>query len=146
VIISRDIKFIETEKWNFKDAERSQSKEIVQDLGDYVDEAPVRGTISLDDIYQRYNVAVLEPVKLVEAKKDPKWIDAMKEELGMIEKNQTWKLVDKPSHKRPIGVKWVYRTKLNADSTVNKHKTRLVVKGYAQIFDVDFSKTFVPVA
>jgi transposase InsO family protein len=52
MIVSKDIKFIETEKSNFKDVERSASKEIVQDLGDYVDEAPVRGTILLDDIYQ----------------------------------------------------------------------------------------------
>ena len=89
VIVNRDIKFIETEKWNFKDIERSQSKEIVQDLGDYVDEAPIRETRSLDDIYQRCNVAVLEPAKFEKAKKDPKWIDAMKEELKMIEKNQT---------------------------------------------------------
>ena len=93
VIVSRDIKFIETEKWNFKDAERSQSKEIVQDLGDYVDEASVKETRSLDDIYQRCNVAMLELAKFEEAKKDPKWIDAMKEELRMIKKNQTWKLM-----------------------------------------------------
>jgi len=55
-------------------------------------------------------------------------------------------LVDKPSHKRPIDVKWIYRTKLNADGTVNKHKAKMVVKSYAQIFDVDFLVTFVPVA
>ena len=54
--------------------------------------------------------------------------------------------MDKPTHKRAIGVKWVYRTKLNYDGSINKHKARLVVKGYAQMFGVDFSKTFAPVA
>ena len=70
----------------------------------------------------------------------------MQEELNMIEKNNTWKLVDKPTHKKAIGVKWVYRIKLNFDGFVNKHKARLVVKGYAQMFGVDFSETFAPIA
>ena len=64
----------------------------------------------------------------------------------MIEKNQTWLLVNRPTHKKAIGVKWVYRTKFNADGSINKHKERLVVKGYAQMFGVDFSETFAPVA
>ena len=65
-----------------------------------------------------------------EATIDPKWIDAMQEKLKMIEKNQTWDLVDRPQHKKVIGVKWVFKTKLNADGSINKHKERLVVKGY----------------
>ena len=63
----------------------------------------------------------------------------------MIEKNQTWILVDRPIHKKPISVKWIFRTKLNADSSINKHKARLVVKGYAQQFGVDILDTFAPV-
>jgi len=39
--------------------------------------------------------------------------------------------VNRPAHKKAIGVKWVYRTKFNADGSINKHKARLVVKGYA---------------
>lgn len=111
-----------------------------------MDNFPVRGARSLYEIYERSNVDVLEPGGFKEAEKDDKWIDAMKEELKMIEKNDTWELVDRPQHKQPIGVKWVYRTKLNADGSINKYKARLVVKGYAQVFRVDFSETFAPVA
>ena len=64
----------------------------------------------------------------------------------MIQKNETWELVDRLKDRKIIGVKWVYKTKLNADSSINKYKARLVVKGYAQIFGVDYSDTFAPVA
>nr|KYP63709.1 hypothetical protein KK1_018288 [Cajanus cajan] len=67
--------------------------------------------------------------------------EAMREEIKMIEKNDTWELADRPQHKQPIGVKWVYRTKLNTDGSINKYKARLVVKGYAQVFGVDFLET-----
>jgi hypothetical protein len=43
-------------------------------------------------------------------------------------------------------VKWVLRTKLNANSTINKYKATLVVKGYAQIYGIDYSDTFALVA
>jgi len=111
-----------------------------------VDHPLIRGTRSLSDIYQRCNVAVFEPGEYAEAERDKKWIVTMQEELTMIEKNDTWKLVERPPDRKVIGVKWVYRTKLNADGSVNKHKARLVVKGYAHIFGVEFSETFAPVA
>ncbi|KAA3465956.1 retrovirus-related Pol polyprotein from transposon TNT 1-94 [Gossypium australe] len=45
-----------------------------------------------------------------------------------------------------IGVKWVYRTKLNANGSIEKHRARLVVIDYAQVFCMDYSDTFAPVA
>jgi len=45
-----------------------------------------------------------------------------------------------------IGVKWVFRIKLNVDGSINKHKARLVVKRYAQVSGVDFFDTFAHVA
>ena len=167
VIVSRDIKFNEDSAWNWEKTEEDpnqptprpiliqeqqrdddiidqQEVDIVDD--ETYDHTPVRGTRSLANIYARCNLVVFEPAGYEEAAKDPKWIEAMKEELRMIQKNQTWILVDKPNHKKPIGVKWVFRTKLNFDGSVNEYKARLVVKGYAQQFGVDFSETFAPVA
>ena len=64
----------------------------------------------------------------------------------MIEKNHTWQLVQKPFDRKVIGVKWVFITKFSADGSMNKYKARLVVKGYTQVFGVDFSETFALVA
>jgi hypothetical protein len=113
---------------------------------DDIDDFPVGGTRTLSDIYERSNVAVLERAEFKEAEKDNKLFEAMKEEIKMIEKNDTWQLVDRPQNRKIIGVKWVYRTKLNVDGSINKHKARLAVKGYSQVFGVDFSETFAPVA
>ena len=109
------------------------------DAAENSDDQSVRGTRSLSDIYSRCNVAEAEPVDVEEAMNSQVWIAAMKEELAMIDKNQTWMLVDRPAHKKVIGVKWIFKTKLNADGKINKHKARLVVKGYSQEAGIDFT-------
>jgi len=64
----------------------------------------------------------------------------------MIEKNETWILVDRPIHKKVIGVKWIFKTKLNANGNINKYKARLVVKWYSQEPGIDFIDTFAPMS
>jgi hypothetical protein len=91
-------------------------------------------------------VAICEPAGYEEAIKDQKWQKAMNEELSMIKKNKTYEVVDRPKDRKIIGVKWVFRTKLNANGSINKHKARLFVKGYAQVFGVDYLNTFSPIA
>jgi len=159
IVVSRDVHFAEDEEWSWDDPKMinhasehlnlkfpAPSSEIEGWQNELVDDIPIRGTRLLSDNYDRCKIVVCEPKNYEEAKKNQVWVVTMKDDLSMIEKNQTWHLVERPQDRNVIGVKWVYRTKLNVDGSINKHKARLVVKGYAQVFGVDYSETFVLVA
>jgi len=87
-----------------------------------------------------------DPILFEEVVKHEKWRKAMDSEINSIEKNQTWELMDLPVGNRTIGVKWIYKTKLNELDEVDKYKARLVAKGYSQQYGIDFSEVFAPVA
>lgn len=69
----------------------------------------------------------------------------MKKEIDALIANQTWILVDLPAGKRAITCKWVFKTKLKANGTLERYKARLVARGYTQQHGIDYSDTFSPV-
>ena len=172
LIISRDVQFDEGAFWDWKESKISRKSALVpitnsepatdHDIQIEEPETPVSTPISassesstdspprrlrsLNDIYESCNFLSLEPENYAAASKEEVWVKAMEEEMRMIKKNDTWVLVDLPAEKEAIGVKWIYKTKLNPDKSVQKHKARLVVKGYAQQLGGDYNETVTPVA
>ena len=47
----------------------------------------------------------------IESQDRERWVQAMSEEMQSLHQNQTWRLVQLPQGKRPIGCKWVYSRK-----------------------------------
>ncbi|GJV88589.1 putative ribonuclease H-like domain-containing protein [Tanacetum coccineum] len=87
-----------------------------------------------------------EPKKVVQALKDPSWIEAMQEELLQFKLQEVWTLVELPKRKRAIGTKWVFRNKKDEKGIVIKNKARLVAQGYTQEEGIDYDEVFAPVA
>ncbi|KAB2614462.1 hypothetical protein D8674_037516 [Pyrus ussuriensis x Pyrus communis] len=157
VIISRDVVFNEEASWDWsaqkecsvsvpftdilteKENETSESSLTQAEITEGDSE-------TLENIEEAHDgIGAAGHSESSKAAKDESWQKAMENEIAMIEKNNTWELVSRPSDKLVIGVKWVYKTKLNLDGSVQKNKARLVAKGYSQKPGIDFNETFAPV-
>nr|GEU51671.1 retrovirus-related Pol polyprotein from transposon TNT 1-94 [Tanacetum cinerariifolium] len=83
---------------------------------------------------------------LIEALEEKGWVLAITEELNQFERNKVWTLVPIPYGKTIIGLKWVFKNKMDEEGVVTKNKARLVAKGYIQEEGIDYDETFAPVA
>ena len=70
----------------------------------------------------------------------------MLDDMTSIEARGTWELVEPPLRVKPIGLKWVYKTKRDAAGVITKHMARVIAKGYIQRQGIDFDEVFAPVA
>ena len=86
------------------------------------------------------------PRSVEEALSDPKWAQAIQEELEALQKNNTWKLVPLPKGKKVVGCKWIFFIKFKFDGSIDQYKARLVAKGFTQTYGIDYLETFSPVA
>lgn len=91
-------------------------------------------------------MAILEFGSFKKSSKQEIWVKEMGKKIRMVEKNNTWELLNCPHGKDIIGVKCVYKTKLNPDGAIQKHKAKLVAKGYSQQPRIEYNETFASVA
>ncbi|KAJ9555288.1 hypothetical protein OSB04_009902 [Centaurea solstitialis] len=161
-IISRDVVFEENKAWDKSLQDDSHTTQISNEIDtqnekktDQGDQdltsvnTPTVSTFKRIDLDEGADFALYsdaDPLSFEEAYQDQKWKDAMDKEIEAIMKNNnTWVLVDLPKNHKPIGVKWIYKTKLNERGKVDRYKARLVVKGYTQKYGIDYQKVFAPV-
>ncbi|BBN68958.1 hypothetical protein Prudu_661S000700 [Prunus dulcis] len=85
----------------------------------------------VDYVKQLADISV--PNSVTKALEDPKWKEAMNEEMRALQKNVTWELVPLPYGKKTVGCMWIYTMKLKADGSVERYKAKL-------------EETFAPVA
>ena len=69
----------------------------------------------------------------------------MKEELEALDRNNTWSLVPRTTDMNIVGSRWVFKTKIKSDGSVDRLKAHLAAKRYNQKERVDFDETFSPV-
>ena len=69
----------------------------------------------------------------------------MSTEMDSMRKMNVFKLVDIPTDGKLIGVRWVYKLKLDAQHCTTRYKARLVGQGYTQRPGLDYDQTFSPV-
>ena len=91
---------------------------------------------------------VKEPQSIEEALKSEfseQWNRATDSEYQSLLENETWKLVKLPSGRKPVGCRWIFKSKRGKDGKIERYKALLVAKGYTQRYGGDYDETFSPV-
>ncbi|GKG13080.1 retrovirus-related pol polyprotein from transposon TNT 1-94 [Tanacetum coccineum] len=76
---------------------------------------------------------------------DHSWIESMQDELNQFKRLDVWELVECSVGRNIIKVKWIWKNKIDAENTVIRNKSCLVIKGYGQEEGIDFEESFTPV-
>ncbi|KAL9251846.1 Retrovirus-related Pol polyprotein from transposon RE1-like protein [Drosera capensis] len=116
---------------------RTRLKDNIRQVKEFKD-----GTVRYSYVVQ---TSETEPSCHVEALKNKNWRQAMKDEYDALMRNETWNLVQPKQGMNLIDCKWVFKLKRRADGTIDRHKARLVVKGFNQRYGIDYEDTFSPV-
>jgi transposase InsO family protein len=85
------------------------------------------------------------PEEALSGKESTEWKKAMDEEMKSLHENNTWTLVPKPTDRKLVDCRWIYKRKEKSDGTLDRYKARLVARGFKQVYGIDYEETYSPV-
>jgi len=85
------------------------------------------------------------PSTFEEAISDKLWEESILDELQSLMDKGTFEFVKTPSDRKPLPNKWIFKYKTDRHGNITRRKSRLVVKGYAEKFGVDYNEIFASV-
>ena len=154
LIISRDVKIVESKRISFVDqsyiqdppiADKNVESESIVRRSGRISSRPARFS---DEFASYLSVEMSDPANRVEAinsNKATEWEKAMKKEYDSLLKNDMWDIVSRPESKKVVDSRWVFKTKKDEYGNIAKYKARLVARGFTQVPGQDFEETFSPV-
>ena len=75
------------------------------------------------------------------------WLKTIFDELKSVKDQGVYKFVATlPSGVKALTCLWVFKVKSGADGNVSRFKARITVNGKSQVYGINYSETFVPVA
>ncbi|KAL6347067.1 hypothetical protein AAG906_012318 [Vitis piasezkii] len=101
-------------------------------------------TLSPSSQFFQVLLAIQEPRGFKSAAKHPEWLSAIDDEIQALKKKYTWNLVRRPINHNVVGCRWIFKTKLHVNGSIESHKARLMAKGFSQIHGLNFEDTFSP--
>ncbi|GJX53719.1 retrovirus-related pol polyprotein from transposon TNT 1-94 [Tanacetum coccineum] len=106
------------------------------------------GDLASDVLWCCYHTVLskVEPKNFKMAVKEDSWFEAMQDKIHKFDRLKVWELVPRPDNVMVIGLKWIYKVKLDEHGDVLKNKAWVVAKGYRQEESIDFEESFAPVA
>ena len=66
----------------------------------------------------------------------------MNDEMKSMKANDVWDLVELPEGAKPIGCKWIFKTKRGSKGNIERYKARLVAKDFTQKEGIDYKEIF----
>ena len=100
-----------------------------------------RDSSLLDQVSENY-----DPDTFAEALGHPEWDATMKEKYNSLLANDTWDLEPLLKGRRLVRCKWVYITKYGPNGSDDKHKAKLVAKGFSQVEGIAYTETCARIA